>query len=630
MTYPRILIRNFSKGWNTTDLPAEMVDDEFYSSQSPNAANPTRIIERPDVADAQFPRLLNFFVTNLGRLKLRGWQKKITPSLAAAPQGMTRYFNATLSRLVYAAAGVVYAFNEALPSAAAQILGSVAPAATVDFVALYTALFWCDGVNARKWNGTSASDEPLGLAASTATGAAAVGAAGLLNSQVAGANQYVWYFTFAEADGTESNPTPGTPPLALTNQSASLSAIPVSANPMVVRRNVYRLGGTLTTVRFVGSLGDNVATTYTDNLADLAVGPSLLNFAHDPPPAGLSFMTAHKNRLFAAGDALHPYRIYFSSFGQPAYWPTVVYDPVNDGGYLDLSEPEFGNAIVGLAGTGSLLVIATTKSFYALYGDSQNDFVLRKICDTGCIARRTLIRCKNSVLFLGADKMVYSLEDTQPKPIALPLEATLQTVLPADMANASAVYQDQRYTLFIPQAGKAPVNMAYDFRVGCWTDLSDSLLSTGCCYGYPSSSLVGETLIGTAPGYLDDTGAAYNGILTAFTKGGTAGPLTVDFRSPDFELGRPSFAKRAKSIKIEGVFVGASPLLLTVTAWTPGRTPVQKTYPLVPSAAESSLLNIELSPKLLGRRLWFEIAGPAQALEINTIELAFQFIREAA
>ena len=628
MTYPRIIIRNFSKGWNATDFPSTLTDDEFYSSQTPNGPNPTRIIERPDVVDAQFRKMLNLFVTYIGRLKVRGGQKSIVQTIDT-PMGFTRYFNQTVARLVYAVAGGVYAYDETANSRAA--LGVVQTGAKIDFETMYDVLYWCDGVVTRKWNGLTATDQAMGVAAPTIAPGATAGGAGFLNSTVTGASPYIYYVTYVEADGTESNPSPGSPYINVTNQQVVLT-VPVSPDPAVTGRNIYRIGGTLTTYRLVGSMLNNTTTTYTDNVADTFVGPNLLSFTHDMPPSGISFLSVHKNRMVAAGNKAFPYRLYLSSYGQPNYWPVVIYDPVNDGGFLDVPDPEFDNPIVGLVGTGSLLLIATSKSFYALYGDTMTDFAFRKVCDTGCIARRSLVQCKNNVLFLAPDGMVYSLEDTDPKPIALPLETLLKTVAPSDLVNASAVYQDQRYTLFIPQVGKAPVNISFDFRVGCWTDVSDPLLSAGDCYGYPNSSLLGETLISTAPGYTDSSGAPFNGILSVFLGTLSSSSLLVDFQTPYFELGRPSFTKRAKKLRIEGGYMPGTgtPLAVTITASTPGRTDVTKTYPITASAADGKMLDVEISPKVIGRRLSFEIVGSVTQLEINSMELSFQYVREAA
>ena len=631
MTYPRIILRDFTKGWNYSDLPAELADDEFYSSQSPVGTGP-RIIERPDVVDAQFQKLRNLFVNRLGRLRVRGGSRAVLPATLANPiTGLTRYFNATLARLVYAAGAGVWSFNEATQTPA-TLIGNIVAGSKVDFVSLYDVLYWCDGTSARKWNGLTTTDQALGVAPPATACVGIALAAGNLSSTPVGTSPYQWYYTFVEADGTESNPSPASASVSPNAQSVTLTGINASVNPAVTARNIYRVGGTVTTYRLVASVSDNTTNTYTDNTLDTSLGPNLLSFAHDPPPSGISFFAGHKQRLFAAGDLLHPYRLYLSSYAQANYWPTTIYDPLNDGGYFDMPDPEFGNSITGLVGTGSLLLVACKKSFYAVYGDTFNDFAARKLCDTGCVARRTLVRCKDTVLFLSGDGMVYSLQDVEPKPIALPLETLLQAVAPSDLVNASAVYQDQRYTLFIPQVNKAPVNICYDFRAGSWTDLSDPLLAAGACYGQPNTSLVGETLIATAPGYLDATGTAYNGVLSVLLHTPSTVPVNIDFQTPVFEFGRPSFTKRAKRLKLEGFFAAGSgnALTATITASTPGRADVVKSYPLNASAAEGKLLDVELSPKLVARRLCIEIAGTVTTFELNTIEFAFQFIREAA
>lgn len=628
MAYPRIIIRDFTKGLNNSDLPAELADDEFYSSQTAVGTGP-RIIERPDVVDAQFSKLRNLFVNRLGRLRVRGGNKTVMLSLAAPVTGFTRYFNQTLARLVYASGTSVWAYNEGT-NVAATAIGTITAAAKIDFAAMYDTLYWTDGTTSSKWAGTG-NALPLGIVAPTTAMQPSTGAAGLLNSPGIASTWYGWYYTFVEADGTESNPSPiSTPLLQLTNQQANLTGIAVSTNAAVTSRNIYRVGGVLNTVRLLATIANNTTTAYTDNTPDLSLGPNLLNFAHDVPKAGNTFFLPHKNRLAAAGDPANPYRLSLSTFGNANYWPTTIFDPLNDGGYMDMPDPEFGNPIVGLANLGSILIVACAKSFYAVYGDSFNDFSVRRLCGIGCVARRTLQLCKENLLFLAGDGMIYSLTDSEPVPIALPLRDMLQAILPSDLANASAVYQDQRYTVFIPQAGAAPVNVSYDFEAKSWTDVSDPLLSAGAAYAAPNTSLMGETMIATAPGYLDAAGAAYNGILSIFLHAPGNNSLSIDFQTPQFELGRPSFTKRAKKLKLEGIYTNgtAGSLSVQVTASTPGRTPVTKNYLLSQSATEGKLLDVELSPMLIGRRLMLELVGSVTLFELNTIDFAFQFIRE--
>jgi len=101
---------------------------------------------------------------------------------------------------------------------------------------------------------------------------------------------YFYSVVFVTASGA-TEPGPQTAPLTLVANAVTLSSIPVSANPLVVSRKIYRSKGTepgnvytgtgrdLAAVYLVATISDNVTTTLADNVADAAVGavPSYRN-----------------------------------------------------------------------------------------------------------------------------------------------------------------------------------------------------------------------------------------------------------------------------------------------------------------------------------------------------------------
>jgi hypothetical protein len=99
---------------------------------------------------------------------------------------------------------------------------------------------------------------------------AAVGAAGSLTG--------AYYYTaiFVTVDGLKSAPWPGTATgVNPVSQQVNLTAIPVSTDPRVVARWIYRTLATPTDVkdyRFLSIILDNTTTTYTDNTVDGSLG----------------------------------------------------------------------------------------------------------------------------------------------------------------------------------------------------------------------------------------------------------------------------------------------------------------------------------------------------------------------
>lgn len=101
----------------------------------------------------------------------------------------------------------------------------------------------------------------------TAPGAltAAVGTAGALTGT------YYYKVTYVTADGETELGTVAS--VVLSAQRASLTNIPVSSDPKVTSRKIYRgVAGNSTNFFLVTTLADNTTTTYTDNTEDNALG----------------------------------------------------------------------------------------------------------------------------------------------------------------------------------------------------------------------------------------------------------------------------------------------------------------------------------------------------------------------
>lgn len=90
---------------------------------------------------------------------------------------------------------------------------------------------------------------------------------------VSGTN-LMWKITFVTADGeTEAGVASGT--LSPSSKQVNLTAIPVAtgaAARVVTSRKVYRLDTSTGTYKLVGTIADNVTTTYTDNVLAASLG----------------------------------------------------------------------------------------------------------------------------------------------------------------------------------------------------------------------------------------------------------------------------------------------------------------------------------------------------------------------
>ena len=399
------------------------------------------------------------------------------------------------------------------------------------FIATTGGMRKTDGTNLFNW----------GIAAPTTAPSATAGSAGNLNGT------YQWRVTFVRKQGTyivESNPSPASAPLSLTNQRANLT-IPTSPDPQVNARRIYRTGGTRTTWDLVAEINDNTTTTFTDNTADSAlVGAPTLSFYHDPPPVA-TIVVAHRERLFLAGNSSYPTRVFFSTFGEPEYFPPMTPDDPMGGSWFEVGQQD-GQPVTAMAPVGTMLAIFKTRSCWLLRGESQADFVLQPFANIGAASHRSVAPYAGLVfLWDGTNLFLYrgeSFENLSQMQFQRALLSAPPAALREDLANLLlwGVSSD-RVHLF---------DLALNTYIGYWTKAGMTFFDVQG--GEPSSGQVAYLL--TSQGLLRlDWSAAQD-------FDGASVSQTITFpvvRTPAEML------KRVYSLRGEGTFTSGS---ISVTA----------------------------------------------------------------
>ena len=192
---------------------------------------------------------------------------------------------------------------------------------------------------------------------------------------------YQYRVSFVSKYGFISNAGPAS--TSITASSAArilLTKIPISTDPQVIKRRIYRTVANGSVYLFLAEIADNVTTTYTDTTADGSLGnetpPLAGDFSLDnSPPARGGIVARWKRTVFVAGDPQNPESLFFSDDDEPESFP-LVNEYVLDG------------KITGMYETYSNLVIETENGKYQLIGDNP-DFSLSKIIEgIGCVGRR--------------------------------------------------------------------------------------------------------------------------------------------------------------------------------------------------------------------------------------------------
>lgn len=581
------------------------------------------------LAPNEFRVLKNLFIRGVERqasLRLRSGNRLLF-STSGDVNGLTRYRNETLSRLVYGLGSAILSRNESNGDTTTIGVGSGLVGGENEFAQMLGYLFWVDGLAAAQmWSGSGASGL-VGVTPPNAPIADDVSDYSLLPSGPLDSYNrppYKWVMTYVTADGIESNPSPESISIEALLKSVDFDAgvIPVSSDPRVTTKNIYRIGGRLTVYTLVGSI-PNATTTFLDDTGDLDVGTIQLSYSHDMPPGGAEDIIVWKNRLVLS----KVYTLYVSNLGEPWYFPETITNPDTDGRIFDV-DPSYENPIVALSNSGSALIILCAKSVHYLMGDTTDSFSLVKVGDIGCVSRRCAVQCGSITVWMAPDKMVYAMTADGIQPIGLDIEKTLRSIPSSSLSSACACYYRQQYHLCVPQLSgiptvdtyNPPYYFVYDFRYGKWVDLSTRYMAATLLYAETGVSDTDEILLATHDPYFDVGGNELSGVIAAFGSG--VQRLEFDAHFGDFDDQSPMIKKRLAACRIRGKFSGENGSAIfhasqTNTGASPVTQTTSKAYPLV--SGEGIIFSRDLDSSLIGQRVSLQIKGIASTIEIDDV-----------
>lgn len=246
-----------------------------------------------------------------------------------------------------------------------------------DFATLNNLCFIVNGQDAKKVNDETV--QTFGIVApavGSATGNG--GVAGNLNGT------YEVRFTYYNSDtGHESSVSETAFTVTLANVKLDLTSIPQSSDSQVDFTRVY-IRNTATQAKFYRldaiADGTTTATVDVDTVdTDLATEAPGLH-ENDPPPSGVKYVVAHRNRLFVASDTT----LYWSRTGLPEAFDSNAFDYVNQND---------GQRITGFASLpGGYLVIFKENSYYILEGDTPGTWTISRFGPTvGNVSHRSTV-----------------------------------------------------------------------------------------------------------------------------------------------------------------------------------------------------------------------------------------------
>jgi len=454
-------------------------------------------------------------------------------------------------------------------------------------------------------------------------------AAGLLDTT--GLDPYSYTASFLDRWGNETNPMdPLTPAPAPINQSIPIhvptSAVPAGLAPTdVARVYIWRIGGNNSELRLAisyvptisGGLFLDSATfaSPVDNTPDSSLPDVFANYSNIPPPRGLYVLIEHIGRLFGAGESQlqdvgaelgSPSRLWFSRIGLYNSWGNTDDGIDDDGGYLDIDDNHY-DKILGLASTGSVLVIGRLSSVYTLFGNGFQTFRFDKRSDVGIASRRAICRHGNVVRYVGSDGYPYELGNGDSVRIGRSVERYVDTL--EDLLRTVCFSHNGRFFCCFPQSvSGASRTLVLDDRTGGWTVHVEFDIAAARSVEPPNG---GKPVLMIAP--------RSGGIIPEWQPSNTPSQKSLEVRTDRIRLSPLGEKVWVRSLHIDGEFENDPlfPSPMTVTITVEGTV---KTYSLLPG--RSRLLYIDSLPlSLTGEWVEVKITGLWGAGEIRRIDI---------
>ena len=261
-------------------------------------------------------------------------------------------------------------------------------------------LFWGNGVDSNlKFNGSTWSLWSIVQPTSTMT--AAQGAVGLL-----GAGAYSYYVSFARvvsgviAQESDLNATAATVTIAA-NHQINLANIPVSSDPQVNARVIYRLSPTSSGVYYrLTTILDNTTTVYVDN--NPIDGTIEAEFDNQTAPKSAVF-EEYMGRMYMV-DAANLTDVYFSKINRPWNVP-------NGTRTANANFQIFDGPVRCIRRLYGALIFGTDRSLWVLNGDILTNEPRRISSITGILNNRCMVG-ETTGYFFGTNRKFYNLSPT--------------------------------------------------------------------------------------------------------------------------------------------------------------------------------------------------------------------------
>jgi hypothetical protein len=227
-----------------------------------------------------------------------------------------------------------------------------------------------------------------------------------------------YFVSFANQWNEDGDISPASNTITCQGQSAELTAVPISPDPQVTQRWIWRLGFGSTEALQVGQISDNVTTTFIDTVSVVSaqdtglVAPgSTANSSRTLPPPCSGVMGPYLSQLIAWGHPLYPCRYFWTEPGIPWAFPGAN-DP-NVGTWEDAGSAD--DALVYVTNHQLMALFYKQRSLGRLYGspDTADYQEVDQTC--GLVGPRAVVNGGQVDYFMGAEGIYYRNYDSKEK-----------------------------------------------------------------------------------------------------------------------------------------------------------------------------------------------------------------------
>lgn len=357
-----------------------------------------------------------------------------------------------------------------------------------------------------------------------------------------------------------------------TKQNVALTSIPVSSDAQVTARNLYRTTSGGARFYFLAKINDNTTTTFTDNIADLALGDEMEE-DHDVMPNG-KFSAWWDNRLWVSGDDI----VYYSELAFPEEFDISER-------YITVNRGDQSDEITGLVPFKDSLYVFRKKSIYVIQRTSIAYGIYLVSADVGCRAPWSIVEVANSLMFIsnrgielfnGVECLVKALSDR--------IDRTIKTIdtTKYDFITATVVQDKYEVWFSIPdRTSGSAVTVVYNYLYDKFYTFS-FYKTPSCLVSCENASYAMVNKMGTRDGYLCLCESTYLDNATAITatyrKGWMGGDRYENIRRVDVEYECPSSMTLTANIYVN--FDKDVQRTAALTGSTPSATDIELRRPI--------------------------------------------------